>query len=93
MVGNRKPAKPRRRVVDGHPGVYYKDTAEGEVYEVMWTEDGRTRWKTIGPNLEEAIAERAALSTQGKAPDTEATAEAEEAPDEQRDEQPEEVAA
>jgi len=60
--GNGKPKKERRKAVDGHTGIYTADTADGQKYEVGWTEDGKQRWKTIGPDLEEACRFRAQVT-------------------------------
>ncbi len=52
--GNGQPKKQRRKVVPGETGIYATDTANGTKYEIGWTEDGVQRWKTIGPDLDEA---------------------------------------
>ena len=52
-------AETRRRTrVPDAPGVYFTDTANGRVYEVGFREDGKQRWKRIGPDLDEAVATR-----------------------------------
>lgn len=61
-----KPAtakKPRRTKVEGEVGVYYYETAEGRVYEIGFPDNaGKTRWKRVGPDLQEAIELRAELA-------------------------------
>jgi len=55
--------KPRREKVEGHTGVYERPSPDGRpVYEIGWTEDGRQRWQTIGPDLNEAIETRERLT-------------------------------
>lgn len=60
VVESKKPSKlPRREKAGDHPGVYKRTKADGEtVYEIGWMEDGKQRWKIVGPDLEEAIAAR-----------------------------------
>lgn len=60
-------AKTRRTKVEGETGVYWSDTTAGRMYEINFTgPDGKTKWKTIGPDLEEAIEARKALTESGK---------------------------
>jgi len=60
-----EPSEPRRRkAVDGTPGVYISQRASGTAYEISWTENGRRRWRTIGDDLDEAIAARAEITEQ-----------------------------
>ncbi len=55
--------KARRTKVEGEKGVYFNDTSEGRVYEIGYPDDeGKQRWKTVGPDLEEAIALRRELA-------------------------------
>jgi integrase len=50
---NKQP--PRRTKVARHPGVYYRNTARGRVYEVTFRDsDGRRRWRRVQGNLEDA---------------------------------------
>jgi hypothetical protein len=54
-------------VVDGQTGVYWNETSEGTVYEIGYPgPDGKTKWKTIGGDLNEAIAARKELVSNGK---------------------------
>src|SRR3954447_19236241 len=50
----------RRVKVDGQEHIYSSERADGStVYEVRYlAEDGKRRWKTVGPDLHEAIALR-----------------------------------
>ncbi len=58
-----KPSGPRRRKrLPGHEGIYFTDRPTGRVYEITWQEDGRRRWRTVGDDLDEAIAARAELA-------------------------------
>ena len=54
--------EPRRRRLPGHTGIYYRQTADGKTFEITWREGGRQRWRTVGTDLDEAIAARAALT-------------------------------
>lgn len=54
----------RRHVaVKGRLGLYWSDTKRGKVYEVAYYDrDGKRHFKTVGPSLEDAIAEHASLT-------------------------------
>jgi hypothetical protein len=48
-----------RKAVEGHENIYSRVRADGETnYQVGWREDGRQRWHTTGPKLDDAIAFR-----------------------------------
>jgi len=49
---------PRRKRLPGHEGIYFKQSDAGKVYEITWREDGRRRWKTVGTDLQAALALR-----------------------------------
>lgn len=57
----KQPKKARRTKVDGHRGVYSYETADGPVYEIGYEDNGKRRWKKVGPDLDEAIALRAEM--------------------------------
>jgi hypothetical protein len=66
-----KPDKPRRVSLQKetgdprHIGIYFSEIDGERIYEIGYAdEDGRRRWKTIGPDLEEAIALRRELTEQ-----------------------------
>jgi hypothetical protein len=47
---------PRRKKVDGHPGVYLSISGN---YEIAWRDaDGRLRFRVVGPDLDQAVRER-----------------------------------
>ena len=48
--------------LDEHKGVYYTEREGERIYEIGFTEDGKQKWPTIGPDLDEAIAARAAVT-------------------------------
>ena len=52
-------ANPRRVRVKKHPGVYYRDTANGRRYEITYYgSDGRRRWERVVGDLADAVARR-----------------------------------
>ena len=63
-----KTEKPRRislwkeTGLDQQRGVYYTEREGERIYEIGFTEDGKQKWPTIGPDLDEAIAARAAVT-------------------------------
>jgi hypothetical protein len=71
MVGERRgngeapqhgPAQGDRKAVEGYPGVYSRQSANGDTYfEIGWRVDGKQRWKKIGDDLQEAAEARAAV--------------------------------
>lgn len=58
------PDTPRRVKVEGETGIYENPKADGStVYEISYPDDnGRTRWKVVGPDLDEARQLRAELT-------------------------------
>ena len=53
-------ASPRRLRVKRHPGIYYRETAQGRSYEITYYDsDGRRRWERVPGDLETAVARRA----------------------------------
>src|SRR6266542_6048590 len=58
-------ARPRRRPVARHPGIYYRPRPGGKVappYEVPYLDStGKRRWAVVHGSLEEAEAKRAEL--------------------------------
>lgn len=61
-------ARIRRKRVWAHEGVYETETAKsGTVYEIRWRdEEGKTRWLTLGPDLDEAVEAREEFVTAAK---------------------------
>lgn len=61
-LGDPDTTQPRRVKVDGLVGIYLSLVDGVEVYEVTWSDGGKTRWKRIGPDLTEARRARAELA-------------------------------
>jgi seryl-tRNA synthetase len=58
-----KPKKPRRTRVEDEEGVYFRETPDGRVFEIGYADSERKqRWKTVGPDLDEAVALRKELA-------------------------------
>jgi hypothetical protein len=60
-VGDEQKDKPRRIKVEDQVGIYFYETSLGREYEVTWTADGKMKRAKAGPDLDEAVAERARL--------------------------------
>lgn len=59
--------RPRRRAVEGYPGIYESERADGEiVYEIGFRIDGKQKWETIGPDFEKAVAARLAVDANAR---------------------------
>ncbi len=62
--------KPRRISLEEHPGIYVRPTPEGDlprederIFEIGFPDDkGKQKWKTVGTDLNEAIALRKELA-------------------------------
>jgi hypothetical protein len=69
MVGGEekssRPKQERQRVEgEGMTGIYFHETEDGPLFEISWPENGKTRWKRVGYDLDEAVALRKELTGQ-----------------------------
>jgi hypothetical protein len=55
-----KRGRPTRKKLDGHDYIYYKDAADGERFYIVRVPEpeGKSRYETVGPDLDEALAKR-----------------------------------
>jgi hypothetical protein len=60
-IGDEQEKKPRRIKVEDQVGIYFYETTLGKEYEVTWTAEGKMKRAKAGPDLDEAVAERARL--------------------------------